>query len=106
LGLINYHTMKTNGIVEVQLHNLALDGGEWSTSHNRPLYPQEQGARFPFDTGWYAPRASLDAAQKRTISCLCREQNPTCLAHSISLYWLSSLAAFHVTESENKLFYY
>jgi hypothetical protein len=41
----------------------------------RPLYPWENSPQYPLDGDWVGPRASLDVAAKRKISCLCWESD-------------------------------
>jgi hypothetical protein len=42
--------------------------------------------------GWVGPRAGLDVEARGKILYLCRGSNPSCPAHSQTLYWLRYLA--------------
>jgi hypothetical protein len=55
----------------------------------RPLYPKRKNPLYPLVRGWMASRGSLDAAEKRKISCHCRKSNSGCPARSQSLHRLS-----------------
>jgi hypothetical protein len=60
--------MKAYWGVEAQLHaflTLALDGGEWSASRPRPLYPRERAPRTHWIRGWVGSRAGLDTGGDR-----------------------------------------
>jgi hypothetical protein len=60
--------------------SIILDLGTiwWLVSFTpRPLYLRGNSPRSHLTGGWVGPRAGLDAAQYRKISCTCRESNPT-----------------------------
>jgi hypothetical protein len=67
----------------------ALDGGEWSASRRRPLYPRERAPGTHWIRGWVGPRAGLNAVEKRKISCRGREVNSGRLSHIPLLHRLS-----------------
>jgi hypothetical protein len=67
----------------------ALDGGEWSASRPARFTPGERAPGTHWITDWVGPRAGLDTAKKREISCPCRESNSNRPARSSSLYRLS-----------------
>jgi hypothetical protein len=60
---------------------LALDGVEWSTSHPSHFTPWEIAHSNHWIVGWVDPRASLDTAEKKKISCPGWESNPDHPAH-------------------------
>jgi hypothetical protein len=64
-----------------------------------PLYPRWKRARCPLIGGCVGPRASLDAVEKRKVSCFCRESNPGHPTHSQSLYRLSYPGYFRLNTS-------
>jgi hypothetical protein len=58
---------------------LALDVGEWSASCPGYFIPGDH-----WIGGWVGPRVSLDAVEKRKISCPYWELNPGCPAHGLT----------------------
>jgi hypothetical protein len=52
----------------------------------QPLYPQGKIPGILWTGGWMGPRASLDAMEKKVISCPGGESNPGLQARSPSLY--------------------
>jgi len=64
--------MKTNGVVEVQLHAVLTSelhgGGKWSASRTGRFTPKERT--------WVGARAGLDTAAKRKIPRPCRDSKP------------------------------
>jgi hypothetical protein len=54
----------------------ALDGGEWSPLCSGHFTPGERAPCTHLMEDWVAPRAGLDAVEKRTISYTCRKWNP------------------------------
>jgi hypothetical protein len=64
--------METYWEVEVLLHH----GGEWCASRSGRLIPRERIAGTDWIGGLVDPRASLDAVEKRKISCPARNWNP------------------------------
>jgi hypothetical protein len=70
--------MKSYGGMEIEPHTFlisALEGGRWLASCPVALFPEKK-SRYYLKVGWVSPGAGLDAAEKRRISCLCRESNP------------------------------
>jgi hypothetical protein len=72
-----YVGVESGGIVP-PLSTLALLGGDWSVSHH---------CHCSFSAHWtggcVGPRASLDNMEKRKITCLYQEMNPTHSAHCL-----------------------
>jgi 4-amino-4-deoxy-L-arabinose transferase-like glycosyltransferase len=54
----------------------ALEGGEWSVSRPGRFTPGKKPPGTHWLGGWVAPRAGLDAVEKRKIPSLLRESNP------------------------------
>jgi hypothetical protein len=66
----------------------ALDGEFWAPRFGR-FTPGKRAHCTHRIGGWMSPRAGLNTAEKRKISCRCRELNPDCSARSPSLHRLS-----------------
>jgi hypothetical protein len=53
------------------------------------LYPRGKSPSTHWIRGWAGLKTGMDAVDKRKISFLCWHSNPSCPAHSLSLYQLS-----------------
>jgi hypothetical protein len=77
--LIKYHTMKTYGGVEVQLHaflTLALDGGEWLAScPSSSILGKSPGIHLT--ESWVGPRNRMDTMAKRKKLFIAPARNQT-----------------------------
>jgi hypothetical protein len=51
------------------MHSLtsALDGGEWSTSHFRLLYPQGKSSQYPLDRRLGGPQSQSGQCQREKL---------------------------------------
>jgi hypothetical protein len=80
-----------------EFQTVKMDGYQWAASCRGRLILGTERKR-----GWVGPTAGVDAAEKRNISCSCRESNhPYSESASQSLLLRTSVSGSQVTEDEH-----